>query len=203
LPHWTKPDGIYNVTFRLADSVPQQKLEIWRWERESIVEHAKRQGRPLTRDEREVLRTLHTDNIEHFLRSGHGACWLRRSDIGSLVASTVKFFEGKRYRLYAWCIMPNHVHVIVQPFEGYSVSRILHSWKSFSAKEANKLVGRNGTFWSTEYYDHLIRNADELRACITYVWENPEKACLPNWPWRWKVNENDLPGNDYWEKQHQ
>jgi REP element-mobilizing transposase RayT len=201
LPHWTKPDGIYNVTFRLADSVPQAKLETWRWERESIVEHAKRQNRPLTRDERDALAKLHTDNIEHFLRSGHGACWLRRDDVAAAVIGAFKFFEDKRYRLYAWCVMPNHVHVIVRPFATVELSKILLSWKSFSAKEANRLLGRHGTFWGTEYYDHLISSDDELRSSIRYVWENPEKACLRDWPWRWKTEESNFPDNDYWGKQ--
>lgn len=88
--------------------------------------------------------------------------------------------------------MPNHVHVVVQPFAGkttkagtpaaYSeLSDILHSWKSFTSKEANKLLRRSGEFWQAEYYDHLIRNESDFRHAVRYVLDNPIKAGLRNW----------------------
>ena len=90
--------------------------------------------------------------------------------------------------------MPNHVHVVVQPFAGRKntggtpvprseLPDILHSWKSFTAKEANKLLGRQGDFWQEEYYDHLIRNEADFRHAVRYVLDNPIKAGLKNWKW--------------------
>ena len=108
------------------------------------------------------------------------------------VASALLHFEGKRYNLAAWCVMPNHVHVVVQPFGGITggtpvprceLPDILHSWKSFTAKEANKLLSRSDDFWQAEYYDHLIRNEGDFRHAVRYVLDNPIKARLKNWKW--------------------
>lgn len=187
LPHWTKENGIYVVTFRLSDSVPRSKLQEWEWERADIIRTAESQSRALSADERDILGKLQTERVDQYLRTGHGNCFLRHDSVASVVAKTILFFEAQRYRLFAWCIMPNHVHVIVQPFPGHSLSSILHSWKSFSAKEANRLLSRTGTFWQRESYDHLVRNREDLDRCILYVWENPEKAGYKGWKWRWKA----------------
>lgn len=185
LPHWEKDHAIYSVTFRLSDSVPQETLREWLIERDEIIARAADQKRPLTRDERMTLRTLYSDSVERFLQHSHGACWMKREDIASIVAGSLRFFENDRYHLYAWCVMPNHVHVVVRPLGEHSLASILHSWKSFSAKKANALLGRTGAFWQKEYYDHIVRSREELLHAIEYVWENPEQACLQNWQWRW------------------
>ncbi len=83
--------------------------------------------------------------------------------------------------------MPNHVHVVVQPMFGHELSEILHSWKSFSAHEANRVVNRDGEFWQKESYDHIIRDEDDLVRTIRYVRENPIKIGLENWRWVWPV----------------
>ena len=189
LPHWRKDGAIYAVTFRLSDSIPQERLHEWRLERAEVLSLAEKQKRPLTRDERSIVRSLSTETIEHFLRSGHGACYLREPAIAHVVTDALKCFEGVRYKLFAWCVMPNHAHVVLQPFSNYSLSSILHSWKSFTAKKANALLNRTGAFWQTEYYDHLIRNENDLIHSIEYAWENSEKAGLRHWPWRWKDME--------------
>lgn len=79
--------------------------------------------------------------------------------------------------------MPNHVHVVVQPVLPFDLSKILHSWKSFTAHEAGKQPGLYGTLWQHEYYDHLIRSEEALWRIIKYVVENPLKAHLQDWPW--------------------
>jgi valyl-tRNA synthetase len=183
LPHWTKLGAIYAVTFRLADSIPPHVLHTWRQEREGIIQRAGEQGRPLTAHEEQELYCLHSTRIEAFLDSGQGACHLAKSEIALLVQDALRHFDGQRYDLIAWCIMPNHVHVIVHPFEGYDLAAILHSWKSFTAKKANKLLGVSGIFWQDEYYDHLVRNEEDFRNQINYVLDNPDKAGLQDWPW--------------------
>jgi len=183
LPHWTKHGTTYAVTFRLADSLPSHILHTWRQEREDIVRRAQEQGRPLTAHEEQELYRLQTTRIETFLDSGQGACHLAKSEFASLVQEALRYFDGRRYDLIAWCIMPNHVHVIVYPFEGYDLAGILHSWKSFTAKQANRLLGTIGAFWQEEYYDHLIRDEDDFKNQINYVLANPEKAGLREWPW--------------------
>lgn len=187
LPHWTKENAIYAVNFRLADSLPQEKLREVKMERDWIIKRAKDQRRPYTVEERRQLRFLQTEKVDDYLRNGYGACWLRRPEIAEIVINALKHFDGKRYRLFAWCIMPNHVHIVVQPLPGEELSKIVHSWKSFTANEANTLLKRTGAFWQVEYYDHLIRNPDQLHHAIEYAWENPDYAFLKDWKWRWKA----------------
>ncbi len=94
-----------------------------------------------------------------------------------------RHFHGKRYRLFAWCLMPNHVHVLFSPLQGNMLENILHSWKSYSAQRANALLRRTGPFWQREYFDHLIRNEASLRKITKYILDNPKRAGLSDWPW--------------------
>src|SRR5262249_7984656 len=112
LPHWTRPGAIYSVTFRLIDSLPLAVLDSWRVERDAITENARQQNRALTVDESNRLAHLYSAKIEKCLDAAHGECWLKRFDVASLVAEELAHFRGKRYRLLAWCIMPNHVHAV-------------------------------------------------------------------------------------------
>ena len=183
LPHWTTHGASYAVTFRLADSLPSNVLNTWRQEREGIVRQAREQDRPLTAHEEQELHRLHSIRIETLLDSGQGDCHLAKVEIASLVREALRHFDGRRYDLVAWCIMPNHVHVIVRPFDGYDLADILHSWKSFTAKQANSLLGTAGAFWQEEYYDHLIRDEEDFRGQLSYVLDNPERSGLQDWPW--------------------
>jgi REP element-mobilizing transposase RayT len=103
-----------------------------------------------------------------------------------LVANELKHFDGEKYRLFVWCIMPNHVHVVLQPMAGVELPSILHSLKSYTANGANKTLNRHGPFWQAEYYDHLIRDRDDFIHAVEYAWNNPDKAGHANWKWRGK-----------------
>ena len=189
LPHWTKDRAIYAVNFRLFDSLPKDILESWRQERDALTKTARAAHRPLTAEEARRLDELHSEKVERYLDSGQGSCWLRRPDVADLVAMALKHFEGTRYRLLGWSIMPNHVHVVVQPLEGHDLPDILHSWKSYAANKANELLQRTGEFWQAEYYDHLIRDEEQLRHAIEYAYGNPESADLEDWKWRGQNEE--------------
>jgi Rad3-related DNA helicase/REP element-mobilizing transposase RayT len=182
LPHWTKSGGIYAVTFRLADSMPAEVLGQWKAERDSIERSAAH--RDLTPPEQRRYEQLQSATLEKFLDAGHGKCWLRRPGIAELVTSALQHFHGERYRLLAWCVMPNHVHAVLQPFESFELADLMHSIKSWTGKEANRLLGRTGEFWQSEYYDHLIRDEDDLRHQMNYAWSNSDTAGLENWNWR-------------------
>ncbi len=183
LPHWTRDGGIYSVTFRLADSLPQPILESWKTERDSIIRVAEKQNRPLSNIEEDRLRKLYSEKVETFLDAGHGECWLENVEVAGLVQDAMKYFDGERYRLIAWCIMPNHVHAVVQPKPGFELQGIMHSWKSYTATMANRMLERSGEFWQAEYYDHLIRDEEDFKHAVGYVLENPENAGLKNWKW--------------------
>jgi REP element-mobilizing transposase RayT len=123
--------------------------------------------------------------IEEYFDRGAGACFLNDPRIGELVADALRFWHGKRYRLVAWCVMPNHVHVICTLLPGQGLAAVLQSWKSFTARRANAILGRTGTFWQREYYDRLIRDKEELARAVRYVVSNPERAGLKDWRWVW------------------
>ena len=181
LPHWTMDGAIYAVTFRLADSLPGPVLGELREQRNELVRS--KGGRNLSAAEEQRLRSCAALKIEAALHRGIGQCWMSSDTIAQLVANAIQKFNGQRYRLFAWCIMPNHVHVVIQPSSGNELPQILHSWKSFTASAANKLLNRFGPFWQTEYYDHLIRNEPEFHHAVEYVLGNPAKAGLRDWKW--------------------
>jgi REP element-mobilizing transposase RayT len=171
------------VTFRLNDSLPREVLEAWIAERENIVLRAQANGRALSRFELQRLEALHSERIEHYLDQGAGQCVLRDDRAAEIVWNALSHFNGQRYDLLARCVMPNHVHVVVHPLPRQDLSRILHSWKSFTSNEINRLLARTGTLWQPEYYDHLVRDADDLERCIRYVVDNPDRAGLRGWRW--------------------
>jgi Rad3-related DNA helicase/REP element-mobilizing transposase RayT len=184
LPHWTQQGAVYAVTFRLADSLPQQALERLSAERDEL--RRRLHSAPQTPSVAETMR-LHTQQfatLERYLDAGYGNCWLKRGDIAELVAATLEKFDQERYHLLGWCIMPNHVHLVLQPLGGNKLPDILHSLKSWTAKAANKVIGRTGGVWQSEYYDHLVRDENDLRHQVEYAWSNPEQSGLPNWTWR-------------------
>ena len=183
LPHWTRPGATYAVTFRLADSLPAPVLREWMRERDQLMTRATEGGRRLSPMELERLRARCAARMDARLDEGHGSCHLRSAHIASLVRDTLLHFDGDRYALAAWCVMPNHVHVVVTPLGTYELPRVLHSWKSFTATRANRLLGRSGAFWQTEYYDRIIRDEAELARAISYVAANPSAAGLTDWPY--------------------
>lgn len=183
LPHWRQDGAIYAVTFRLADSVPKPVLEGWRIEREELVQAAIQKSGKLSTAEADRLQVLFSDKVEAYLNQRQGACWMMRDDVAELVQNALLHFDGSRYELFAWCVMPNHVHAVVRPRPGHSLESILHSWKSFTSKKIAGLVGLSGTVWQAEYYDHLIRDEEDLIHAMEYTLSKPEAAGLKNWRW--------------------
>lgn len=189
LPHWQKEGAVYSATFRLADSLPQSVIDAWREERDAIIRHAEASKRPLSLQEEKRLDVLFSERIDKFLDSGYGACWMNRDDVAGLVADALRHFKGERYRLLAWCVMPNHVHVLFQPLPPRELPEILHSWKSFTSNGANRMLDRTGPFWQTESYDHLIRDNADLAHAYSYILANPAKAGLKDWKWAAQEDE--------------
>jgi REP element-mobilizing transposase RayT len=167
----------------LGDSLPQKVLASYQFERQDVLVTAQRQGREITATERKRLDELFSEKVEGYLDAGAGACHLSQSQIADMIAGALQFFESTRYRQFAWCVMPNHVHAVFRPLPGWTLESILHSWKSFTSKEANKLLKREGQFWEPEYYDHLVRSEEEFHHYIEYVELNPVRAGLKDWKW--------------------
>jgi REP element-mobilizing transposase RayT len=172
LPHFDGGVGLtQSVTFRLADSVPSSVVEGWLGEFKL---------NPPAMRELELRKKL-----DKYLDSGYGECHLRDPQIGALVENALLFFDGARYAIHAWVVMPNHIHVLFTPMPGWSLSDILSSWKSFTAKEANKELLRSGQFWHEDYFDRFIRDADHYARAIDYIERNPVEARLCGEPEHW------------------
>jgi REP element-mobilizing transposase RayT len=183
LPHWEINNGAYFITFRLGDSISKSVSDAYRFERKKIIKTAAQMNRELTEFEHIKLQKLFSDRIENKLDSGAGSCYLKCPEIAELVKNALYYFNGNRYDLIAWCIMPNHVHVVTKARNNYDLETIVHSWKSFTANAANKILGRKGAFWQREYYDHLIRDEKGFIRIVEYVLDNPQKAGLKDWQW--------------------
>lgn len=113
-----------------------------------------------------------------------GSCLLGRPDVAHTVQNALLYFEAQRYYLWAWCIMPNHVHVIVTP-TSHTLSQIEHSWKSFTSHRIGKMCGTRGAIWERETFDHAIRTPESLAWLIEYVEMNPVAAKLRTQPEHW------------------
>ena len=175
LPHWRQDGATYFVTFRLADSMPQVKLKQWQQEKEQwLKEHPE----PQSPADREEYHQRFTDRLQEWLDAGYGQCLLRDPKLSRLVEEAMRFFDGERYLLGTFVIMPNHVHALVRPVQGHTLSDILHSWKSFTAKKINETLDRTGTVWLDESFDCLVRHESQLGKVAAYIRENPAKAGL-------------------------
>jgi len=184
LPHWEKEEGLYFITFHLADSLPASVLAKIA-ERHRILETSKVANANLLPEQKVLFAGYSHARIEEYFDRGAGSCPFLDMRIAGAMAAALRFKEGKHYRLLAWCVMPNHVHVVVRLFPGQELAKVVKAWKNFSAKAANQTLGRKGRFWRREYYDRLILNGDELVRAIGYVLENSVKAGLKNWTWVW------------------
>jgi REP element-mobilizing transposase RayT len=124
---------------------------------------------------------------DEFLDRGWGACWLSDERVAELVEQALSAFDGTRYRLHAWTIMPNHVHVLPSVLPGIPLGTIVSSWKRFTARAANRVLGREGEFWQADYWDRFIRHEQHFSWTESYIDQNPVKAGLvaePHlWPW--------------------
>jgi 5-methyltetrahydrofolate--homocysteine methyltransferase len=185
LPHWYREGATYAVTFRLEDTFPKGVLAAYAKEKEDLkrrIELAENEGdEGFVKDLRKQLDQLYGERIEKVLDEGMGECWMKNPKIAEIVAGAITHFAGERYDLGAWCVMPNHAHVILSPKAGESLAEILHSIKRFSAREANKVLGREGAFWQKESYDHIIRDEEDFVHQSGYVLRNPKSAGLVDW----------------------
>ena len=175
LPHWQCEQAIYHVSFRLADSVPERRRHQWLAQRRNIFHNIAGQDREPTEDELHRLQNLYSERIEAYLDAGHGECLLACPETSSVVADALEFFNGTRYRLHVYCIMPNHVHVLVEASPGYDMRVVVNGWTSFTASAVNRHLARKGRLWQSEPYDHIVRSEKEYRFQLEYVWNNPGK----------------------------
>ena len=175
LPHWEQSGCSYFLSFRLAESLPQSRLKELREEQEIW---AKFHPKPWTSGTVAEYDNRFRSRVQDWLDAGYGSCTLSRPPIQDLVAQALRFFDRQRYCLGDFVTMPNHVHVVVTPGEGFPLPSIVHSWKSYTANQANKILSQTGAFWMDENFDHIVRSEAQLRHFQEYIKENPVKAKL-------------------------
>jgi putative DNA methylase len=181
LPHF---DGValpQFLTLHLGDSVPKNVIERWQ--------------RQLTDLSEEEARIVLQRRVEKYLDQGFGECFLRDFGIANMVQESLLKFDGIRYNLFSWVIMPNHSHSLFTRFEDWELWELMKSHKSYTAHEANKMLNRKGQFWMVDYFDRYIRNTDHFRKTVQYVENNPVKAGLCEKPGDW-------PFSSAWFREH-
>lgn len=172
LPHWEQGSIWYFITFRLADAIPASVVAKLKQERENW--RATHDLEKLSAEERQEYFQLFSQRYEELLHADSGNCVLRDTENHRIVDRALHHFEGTRYELDEYIIMPNHVHVLVKPYAGHSLVEILHSWKSFTANKINQQLDVSGQLWQHESYDHIVRNEAAMNAIRRYIRENPK-----------------------------
>ncbi len=183
LPHRLPPGETLFITFRLANSLPRVVIEKLKAEWEHLREKAE------DAEQTYALQKRYFGRYDTLLdRADSGPTWLRQPPVAALVQQALHHYNGRAYLLVCYCLMANHVHLVVTlPDEAPPLARTLQSIKSYTARQANILLNRQGQFWQRESYDHTIRDTAEMERIIHYVLENPVKAGLTNdwqsWPY--------------------
>jgi REP element-mobilizing transposase RayT len=178
LPHWRQGGVIYFITFRLADSLPTARVKQLKSERERWLKHHPEPRIPAQLRE---YHRLFTGRRERWLVEGRGACELKNVAARGELETTFRHLDGKSdgYALDAFVIMPNHVHVLVAPQPTQSLSEIVRTWKSISARRINTLLGRQGKLWQEESWDHIVRSERHLNRYRQYICANPKPLPRP------------------------
>ncbi len=194
LPHWQPAGATLFITFRLAGSLPRTVIA-------ALQEKREQEERALSHisDAQECQKQTYLDARRAFGRwdaaldiSDSGPRWLTDPQVAAVVVEALHYRHGQVYDLLAFCVMPNHVHLVCTPLQDedgkyHALHRILQSLKRHTARQANKILKRQGAFWQAESYDHVVRDTDELARIVQYVINNPVKAGLaPDWEaWPW------------------
>jgi REP element-mobilizing transposase RayT len=120
------------------------------------------------------------------LDQGYGEAFLGKNTIAQIVQGDLLSFDGDKFRLWAWVIMPNHIHFLATRSEHLTLASIMQSFKSLTSHKANRILNRRGSFWMADYFDRYIRNAEHFAKTVRYIEENPVKAGLcrsrKEWP---------------------
>ena len=160
------------ITIRLFDSLPQTVL------------HRIKQELAIRKPENVSRETFLL--AEKYLDMGYGECFLRLRKVACIVRDSLLKYDGERYRLIAWVIMANHIHLLLRPKPGYHLEKIIHSFKSFTALQSNRRLDRSGSFWMRESFDRYIRDEQHFARTIRYIENNPVKAGLCSSPDEWE-----------------
>jgi putative transposase len=187
LPHWSQAGTIAFLTFRTHDSMPKEVLNRWfqdrrRWLRSHGIDPDEAQWRNRVdqleeSQAREFLETF-WNRWHDSLDEGKGSCVLRRPDLADIVAKSLKHFDGERYRLLDFVVMPNHVHLLAAFADEMAMLKQCESWKHYTATQINRCLNQKCRFWQQDGFDHLVRSEAQFNYLRHYIADNPRKAFL-------------------------
>ena len=187
LPHWSQAGCLCFITWRAFDSIHQSVLNRWHADREERLrrhgielQHGNWKAQLLQLDHRlrsEFVQTF-SERWHRHLDACHGACALRDPSLSRIVADSLHKFDGERYLLTDFVVMPNHVHLLAAFADEDGMLDQCDSWKHFTARELNQRLGITGRFWQQDGFDHLVRTAEHFEAFRRYIVNNPAKAQL-------------------------
>ncbi|TWT68190.1 transposase [Crateriforma conspicua] len=185
-PHWSQTGAIVFITFRTQDFIPQETLH--RWERDKIdwIERSTGQPSPnwrssvsnLTDDQRRRFLREFNRHREAYLDTCQGQCPFRDPALAQIVHDALLFFNGQRYRMGDFCVMPNHVHLLASFRSQQSLVEQCDSWLHYTAREVNRALSQKGKLWQQEPFDHLVRNPRQYEYLRNYIRMNGPKAKL-------------------------
>ena len=187
LPHWSQAGVVCFITWRTDDSMPAEVLDRWRHERQQWL---RQHGiNPRAHDWREQLQKLGSETQHEFfqqfstrwhdeLDACHGACVLRRPELAQIVADSLLKFDGDRYDLTDFVVMPNHVHLLAAYPDEEAMLKQCESWKHWQATQINRAISSSGRFWQQDGFDHLVRSSEQFDHLRRYIADNPRKARL-------------------------
>lgn len=182
LPHWQQAGKLFFVTWRLADSLPQEMLTTLReqkhqWE----MEHPK----PWSAAEEFAFHDQFDGQIERWLNAGMGSCVLKRAGVRQGLLDTLHHADGKDYDLLSYVVMPNHVHLLFRLCAGAVLEKVIQAWKSISSRRIARFTGKKGEWWQEGYRDRLIRGPEHLESVLGYIRRNPREAKLGEGEFEW------------------
>lgn len=176
LPHWQQRGAVYFVTWRLADSIPQEKLC---QHFEEIASWKKKHPEPRDDETEQEYHRLFSTRLDEWMDAGAGSCLLREHENAQIVNEALLHFEGERTGMLSFVIMPNHVHSLFALNDEWPLETMLHSWKRNSSVRINRRMNSEGTsLWQKDYFDRLVRDSSHFENCVKYIRRNPGKAGL-------------------------
>jgi type I restriction enzyme R subunit len=185
-PHWSQSGAIVFITFRTADSIPREVVDRWEREKREWLVVRGYEVAPdwlmtianLSAKDRTDFQTHFARCREQYLDTCHGRCLLRRQDLAKVVADALLHFDGQRYRMGDFLVMPNHVHLLAAFPSAGSMKEQCDSWLHYTAFRINQVIGERAKFWQPEPFDHLVRSPEQYEYLRDYIADNPRKAHL-------------------------
>jgi len=191
LPHQVPGGHPIFLTWNLKGAFPAEVIETLREARERFEKEPARNGETAAQSKLRSDKILFGMSDRYLDRTDRGPLFLKESASAEIVEDSILFGVPDRYGLFSWCVMANHVHVLLEPL--WELKKITQGIKGFTSHAINTLHGRRGRFfWQDESYDHWVRDEEEVLRIIEYIENNPVAAGLCTRPEDWRYSSARL-----------